>query len=359
MNKRLLALILLIVIAMPFSLAKTLSNARISDCLMNISDSTLALAEKISDSKSIKTSANIFAPPEDFLYANKRRYTISGETPRLETDIQTIPSLIVGGAYSATLIGMHINQRNAWWSDKRTAFHFQEDWSFALQVDKCGHFYGAYMVSYFMSEGLMESGFSWESATNYGSALGLIYQTWVEIEDGYGAEWGFSPSDWYADFAGALYFLGQHNIPVLQNFTPKFSYIPAKWLNEPVMNRAKTIFDDYNSSSFWLSANVYNLLPQDFKKYWLPWLNVAVGYRVSGIDAAQSDKATTTTARWYLIGLDYNLVELLPEGKGFWNWARQTLNYVKFPAPAVEISNGHAQFRLMYPIKISIGSVRF
>ncbi len=99
-----------------------------------------------------------------------------------------------------------------------------------------------------------------------------------------------------------------------------------------------------------IPLNINNLLPADFKKYWLPWLNIAIGY---GADSdLKSDPLATPdqqTVRRYYIGLDYNLVKLLPEGGSFWNWFRQTLNYIKFPSPAIEFSRGVTRFYLMYP----------
>ncbi|MDR3628245.1 MAG: hypothetical protein P4L45_15485, partial [Ignavibacteriaceae bacterium] len=61
--------------------------------------------------------------------------------------------------------------------------------------------------------------------------------------------------------------------------------------------------------------------------------------------------------RRYVIGLDYNLVRLLPDGGWFWNWFRQTLDYIKFPAPALEFSPGGTKFKLLYPFKISLGNI--
>ena len=73
-------------------------------------------------------------------------------------------------------------------------------------------------------EVLVASGFGWNAANNWGAALGTAYSTYVEILDGFGESWGFSPSDWYADIAGCLFFAAQNFFPSLQNFTPKFQH---------------------------------------------------------------------------------------------------------------------------------------
>lgn len=302
-----------------------------------------------------------YVPLSEFTYAGERRYTIDGSLPTLKTHIKPLNVSIFGGIFLGTIIGLHLHQANAWWSSDRGHFHFQEDWVSALQVDKAGHAFGGYLASYAMSEGLMASGVSWDAANVWGSVFGLAYQTYVETEDGFAKNWGFSPSDWYFDAIGPIFFLAQHNVPALQNITPKWQYIPTQWTNRPDIRRPKTFIDDYNSSTFWWSVNVYHILPDKYKKYWLPWLNIAVGYGADAIDANINPNGPPDqlSARRYVIGLDYNLVKLLPTGGNFWNWLRQTLNFVKLPAPTLEFKNGDTRFYLLYPFRLSTGNIKF
>jgi len=304
---------------------------------------------------------SIFIPLSQFTYAGLRRYTIDGSLPFRKTHIKPAETAVVGGIFAATVVALHINQANAWWKGQRRSFHFVEDWQSALQVDKCGHAFGSYMMSYGTSEALMTSGFSWDDATLYGSIIGLCYQTYVESEDGFATDWGFSPSDWYADAMGAIFFLAQHHVPFLQNITPKWQFAPSEWTGKPVINRPRTFIDDYNSSTFWYSFNVYNVLPDDAKKYWLPWLNVAVGYGGDAIDAITDpgQPPDQLGKRRYIVGLDLNLVTLLPDGPPFWNWFRQSLNYIKMPMPSIEFSNSGTKFYMFYPFRINLGGFKF
>ncbi len=304
---------------------------------------------------------NEFIPLSQFTYAGQRRYTMDGSLPRLDTKINPLNTSIVGGIYLGAIIWLHIHQQNAWWSGQRGKFHFEEDWVSALQVDKAGHAYGGYITSYVMSEGLMASGFSWNEATILGSAFGFAYQTYVETEDGFARDWGFSPSDWYFDALGPIFFLSQHYVPALQNITPKWQYVPSEWTDEPVINRPRTFIDDYNSSTFWWSLDVYHILPDNLKKYWLPWLNVAVGYGADAIDAKINPNGPPDqlSQRRYIIGLDYNLVKLLPDGGWFWNWLRQSLNFLKLPSPAIEFTQSGTKFKLLYPFRIKFGDLKF
>lgn len=295
-------------------------------------------------------AALLTTPLEEFTYAGAQRYTMDGSLPPLETTIRPVSAAIVGGVYIGGVIALHINQSNAWWADQRGAFHVQDDWEYALQVDKAGHFFGGYMCSYVMSEGLMTAGLSWDAATVWGGITGLMYQTYVEVEDGYARDWGFSPSDMVSNTIGASFFVAQHYVPFLQNFTPKWQYVPSSVLDANTISHAVTFIDDYNGSTFWLSANVHNLLPEQAAHYWPRWLNVAFGYNVLGVGLPREDQRE----RRYVIGLDYNLVEILPDGPPLWNWFRQGLNHIKLPAPAIVI--GHTtSFRLFYPFTISTG----
>ena len=308
------------------------------------------------------TKPSLYLSAEKFTYAGERRYTLDGLLPNTETEIRPASAAILGGIYLGTLTWLHFHQANAWWSKDRGNFHFEEDWVYALQVDKAGHFYGGYLISYLLSEGLIASGFSWDDGTVWGTALGIAYQTYVETEDGFAKDWGFSPSDWYADAAGSLFFLAQHYVPALQNITPKWQYIPSEWTGKPTLSsRPRTFIDDYNSSTFWWSVNVYNILPDQMKKYWVPWLDISFGYGADAIDAASTANGPPDqlATRRYMIGLDYNLVKLLPEGGWFWNWFRQSLNYIKFPSPAIEFKNNVTRFYLMYPFRISVGDIKF
>jgi hypothetical protein len=316
--------------------------------LIELSDSTVTASSVEDTSKYLDASK--------FTYAGQRLYVMNGELPLKETQIRPITASIIGSIYVASIIGLHIHQRNAWWSGQRGNFHFEEDWISALQVDKCGHSYGGYLMAYYTEQSLMASGVNWDDAYLYGAIGGALYQTYVESEDGFSKAWGFSPTDFYFDVIGPIYFLAQHYVPALQNITPKWQYVPTQWSGRPQINRPSTPIDDYNASTFWYSIKVYNFLPDDCKKYWPKWLNIAIGYGADA-DVVSTDPnipPDELNNRRYTIGLDYDLVDLLPDGGWFWNWLRQDLNFIKFPSPAVEFSKSGTKFYIAYPFQIKI-----
>jgi hypothetical protein len=320
------------------------------------SDSTSNAVYKDQNDSSCK-----YVPLSEFTYAGQERFTLDGSHPLAVTKIKPENLVILSSVYAGAFVFLDIYQRHAWWSNQRGGFHFEEDWVSALQSDKAGHAFGGYIASYLMSEGLMSSGFSWNEATLLGSVFGCVYQTYVEMNDGFAKQWGFSPSDWYFDAIGPIFFLAQHHVAALQNITPKWQYVPSKWMNEPQITRPSTFIDDYNSSTFWWSVNVYNVLPKKLKKFWLPWLNIAFGYGADAVDAEKdpNQPPDQLSQRRYVIALDYNLVRLLPNGGHFWNWFRQSLDFIKFPSPALEFSNGVTRFELLYPFKLHFGDLKF
>jgi hypothetical protein len=292
----------------------------------------------------------------EFQYAGTPRVTMDGTMPLRYTKIKPVPTAIASSLFVGTMVALHYNEKNAWWSGQRRSFHFEEDYGSALQVDKFGHAFGGYIMSYGFSEVLLESGFNVDDATVYGSALGLLYQTYVETEDGFATDWGFSPSDWYFDAIGATYFLAQHYMPVLQNFVLKWEYIPTEWSGKPNMNnRPRTFIDDYNSSTFWISANMHNILPGEFGEKWPEWLNVAVGYGADGIGVKLDPNGPPDqlTQRRFLVSLDPRLDKLMPEWGSLWNWWRQTFRHLKIPSPTLEFSQGKTKFYLFYPFRMS------
>lgn len=322
-----------------------------------------------SDSSEVHQSTNsytVFDSAQEYLplglykYGDDQRYTITGEAPRLTTKIRTTTALTIGGVTLASIIALHINQQNAWWKNQRGGFHFSEDWVNALQVDKCGHSFGGYLMAYGMDEAIKASGVDYKTSAILGSALAVAYQSYVEIEDGFATDWGFSPSDFYFDFLGSTFYLAQQYVPALQNITPKWQYVPSEWTGKPIINRPRTFIDDYNSSTFWYSLNVYNILPQDLKKYWVPWINVAFGYGADAIDAPLDPNGSPDqlSKRRYVVSLDYNLVKILPDGGSFWNWFRQSLNYIKFPSPAIEFSPAGTRFYILYPFQMNLGGLK-
>jgi len=329
-----------------------------SDTTKNTNDSSLLLSDSLNNQK----DTSKYIPKNEFIYADDSKYTLTGELPLKETNIKLLPTAIVGTTTLGIFIIQHELQQNTIWKEVGK-FHFAEDIQYALWADKFGHFYGGYFIGYLFNEALLTCGFSDDLSTILGGVLSLSYQTYVEMLDGMSVNWGFSPSDFYADLIGSAYYVAQKYVPVLQNFTPKFSYVNPKWLGEKDRNPHESFIDNYSAQNFWMSINIRNLIGGSTKRYLPDWLQLSVGYAAYSLCSPGSGlcdpKVSTPISNdvWgnprIIVALDYDLVKLLPDGPPIWNWFKQSLNYIKFPAPALEFRyKGRTRFYLLYPFSI-------
>ena len=238
----------------------------------------------------------------------------------------------VGAIILGAGINIHLYQQKAWWSSKKTSFHFQNDWSYALWIDKIGHFYGAYLMQHGISAGLEAANIDAEMNTIYGSIGSLAFQTFIEVEDGFGPQWGFSPGDFYFDVLGAAYPVVQFYYPYLKNFQIRFSYIPKDLhKTNPNSGQQHIVIDDYAGQKFWISCRMKNILPNSVSKYWPGFLMLSGGMGVRDLDGLGGGRR-----EWY-IGLDFDAEEIPLYGK-FWQFIKNTLNYFHFPLPGFRFS---------------------
>lgn len=300
-------------------------------------------------------------PWHEFTWAGHQRYTIDGQPPLRESRINPYTLSAAGSIYVGIMVGLHLYQKATIWNE-RAEFRVIEDGSYARGVDKLGHIYGAYVMSYYSGELLQGAGVDHRHAMLYGALMGIVYQSYVEFEDGVGKDWGFSPSDFAFDIIGASYFLLQQSVPFLQYVSPKWSYVPAHWYGEAERAEGRTFIDDYSSSTFFLSAKLRPLLPEPVQHVIPPWLALGIGYGVRGLGGNNGN-----SDRRIALSLDVDLVELLPNfepllGKpvgSVLNWLAQSFNYFKLPTPTLEWSERHPpRLYLLYPFKIQLGGAR-
>lgn len=250
---------------------------------------------------------------------------------------------IISGITLGSVALLHYYQMNAWWKDQRRSFHFQNDWEYALWIDKLGHFWGAYAIQHLFSSSLNWANIDYTKSIWYGSILATLYQFYVEFEDGFAGDWGFSPGDALFDFLGATYPLAQYYFPTLKNFNLKYSYYPSKQFREGIRTgkNMKTIIDDYEGQSFYLSVRVNNLLPEKLEKFWPDFLCLAIGYNMrnwNGYGVADKN---------FYLALDYD-TEQIPIYGDFAQFIKNTLNLIHFPAPGIKYSNKKFYLTIAY-----------
>ncbi len=319
------------------------------------------------------------------LFPNEKNYTGFGMTPQILTENyigrdsndalphpvnnsslqdSISPSRTIAATLSlaSAITLLHIYQYNAWWKNQRVRFHVIEDASYQADFDKAGHTFGAYYSSHFFDEAYTWAGMDSAQATLFGALSGAIWEFYVEIEDGFARDWGFSRGDAKADLAGATFYLLRNRIPFLRNFNYKWFYVPTDKLlkNQPdIPGQTVNAIEDYGGQSYYLTMDIHGMLPEAAKPYWPKWLNLALGvggYNINTVntDYRLGDAFIYRKKAWY-ISLDYDMEKLIPESSiGIINFLRRGLNYWHFPAPAYRFYS-KPRFFILFPFQMSIG----
>ena len=243
---------------------------------------------------------------------------------------------LVSGTLATSMVVIHFYQQSGWWKDNRTPFHFQEDLVYGLTVDKIGHFYGAYLLEFFIGRSVEWSNVPEETALWIGSGGALLFQTYVEIEDGF-STWGFDRVDFASDLGGAAWPIARYYVPYLRHFDLKVSYHSSDLLGNQggvgFKGQKHLIIDDYEGQTFWLSFAIHDLVPERVRKYWPDFLCLALGYGAREV-------AGPDPHRVYFVGLDLDMTRIIPRDTGFLRALGELLNFVHMPLPAVQFSPG-------------------
>jgi Predicted periplasmic lipoprotein (DUF2279) len=262
---------------------------------------------------------------------------------------------LVTGAHAALWTGSYIALDKTWYANyPRSSFHFFNDNSEWNQMDKLGHVWTAYNVGRVSSEMWEWTGLPRKKAVIYGGISAIAYQSIIEIQDGFSAEWGFSWGDMTANVIGAAAFVSQQLGWKDQRIQIKMSYWPYSY-PAGLTNRRNQLFGkslaertlkDYNSQTYWISANLHSFFP----KTNLPaWLNISLGYSADGmlggtenkwIDKQGNafDRTDIPRVRRFLLSPDIDLSKIKTRSK-FLKTIFFTLNILKIPAPAIELDS--------------------
>jgi uncharacterized protein YfiM (DUF2279 family) len=213
------------------------------------------------------------------------------------------------------------------WYKKSVPFHTFNDNREWLQMDKIGHSATAYAMSRGGYELFRWSGVDERASIITGGLLALLFQSTIEVYDGYSEGWGFSKGDMLANVAGTALFVGQQYGFGEQKVSIRYGwrksiYAPFRpnLLGE---NTGVQLLKDYNAQQYWLSVNLASVLPvgPDFPR----WLNLAVGYSGSGMTGGHENPPMTNADgrpitfpryRQFFLSPDLDLSRLpgLPEG---------------------------------------------
>lgn len=241
--------------------------------------------------------------------------------------------------------GAFIGLNQLWYADyPRSNFHLINDNSQWMQMDKVGHLYSSYHIGRLGAETLNWGGANQNKQLIYGSSLGFVFLTAVEVLDGFSEEWGASMGDVAANASGTALFVSQELIWKEQRIIPKFSFHTTQYPNyRPDLlgsSIQEQMLKDYNGQTYWFSVNLHSFA----KKSKIPkWLNVALGYGAEGMIGENGEQNALIFPikqekhRQFYLSLDLNLTKINTKSH-FLKTIFSVLNTVKIPAPTLEYS---------------------
>lgn len=253
-------------------------------------------------------------------------------------------TVVISEAALASGILVGLNQ--LWYADyPKSDFHFINDNSEWLQMDKLGHSFSSYHLGRFGAEMLQWSGASKKNQLIYGAGVGFAFLTAVEVMDGYSSEWGASSGDIIANASGTALYVSQELIWKEQRITPKFSFHTTHYATQrpEVLGSSLTeqILKDYNGQTYWLSVNLYSFV----KSSKIPkWLNLALGYGAEGMLTGNRENnglfltQNPQRLRQFYLSFDVDLTKINTKSH-FLKTVFSVLNTVKIPAPTIEMAH--------------------
>ncbi len=252
--------------------------------------------------------------------------------------------------------GILVGLNQFWYADyPQSNFHTINDNADWLQMDKAGHVFSSYQIGNFGKKALQWSGVSRKSQLLYGSTLGFVFLSAVEVMDGYSSNWGASLGDVAANASGTALYVSQELLWKEQRIVPKFSFHTTPYASARPNVLGSTlneqIIKDYNGQTYWLSINVHSF----FKQSKIPtWLNVAFGYGAEGMITG-NDKLVNTIflpekerTRQFFLSFDADLTKIKTKSP-LLKTVFSLFNIIKIPAPAFEIrAQGQSKLHFLY-----------
>jgi len=271
-------------------------------------------------------------------------YSQISEQDSTEHKIKPVRLAIIGGSIAASYTAIYlIYLKEGWWAEA-TPFSFKNDFEYASNLDKFGHFYTGVIFSELFTMSYDWVGMSPFASTLWaGITLGFT-QILIEFKDGF-SPYGYSVWDAVAGTLGGFYAMGKRFIPAMQYIDYKFVY----WRNNrdywkiggedkggSLTGGDGVWVDDYygGNQTHWLSFKIGKMLPASARDYYPEWLAFAFGW---GITNEHFTKKFGASRYEFYFSPDYDLEAIFRPQK---TWSKNLVtvfNHVKFPAPAVRI----------------------
>lgn len=309
-----------------------------------ISDSTNIFSDSIQKSNTVSIDSSALpGKVNEYPYSRKKVTTMA---------IANV------GIYAASMTGLYA----AWYKNyPQGKFHVFNDFDEWKQVDKVGHVYSAYSMGRYSMELWRHTGIDRKKRIWIGGISGAVYQTVIEVLDGFSTEWGWSWGDIGANMLGSATLVAQELAWDEQRIQIKTSFHRKNYKDPALNQRSNMLFGkssperflkDYNGQTYWLSTSIRSFFP---KSRWPSWLQVSVGYGAEGMFGARENIGKDENGninfsrpdiqryrQWYL-SPDIDLTKIKTKKK-LVKYALFVLNSLKFPAPGIEYSGNKFRF---------------
>jgi len=252
---------------------------------------------------------------------------------------------------SAIYLGSIYGLSKSWYKNPLTKFTVKDDTYEWLQMDKMGHVYTSFQIARHTAAIYQKTGISKKQMLIYGAISGIIFQTPIEILDGFSPDYGFSPGDMIANITGSALFFGQIALWDEIRIQPKFSfhYTPLASVRPQLLgsNYSERWLKDYNGQTYWYSAS-----PKSFFKNapWPSWLCFSAGYGIQNMVSSEKYKSVErgyVPYRQFYLSIDVDLTKIKSKSK-FVRTVCFMANSIKIPAPALQISRKGLDFKPLY-----------
>lgn len=254
---------------------------------------------------------------------------------------------VVAGTEAVLYSGSLIVLSKLWYAGyPHSSFHFFNDDAEWMLMDKAGHTVTSYIIGRTGINLFKWSGVERKKAIWYGGALGPLYQSTIELLDGFSSEWGFSFGDFSANMLGSAFVIAQELAWDDQRISLKYSFHQstyAKYRPEVLgSNMLEQMVKDYNGQTYWASANIYSFLNK--KSNFPTWLNIALGYGAEGMTGGsfnppfdKQGNALPEFSRYnkFYLSFDVDLTRIKTKSH-FLKAVFNTIGFIKIPAPALQ-----------------------
>ncbi|MEM7105618.1 MAG: DUF2279 domain-containing protein [Bacteroidota bacterium] len=285
------------------------------------------------------------------------------------------------GSAAAGYTGVVIGLNELWYAQfDRRNFHFFNDGAEWKDMDKMGHLFTAYFQSKWAMHAYRWAGLNRRASVWAGVAAGTLFQSTLEVMDGFSSEWGFSFYDVAFNTAGVTLMASQEWLWQEQRIILKMSAHRPNYSTSPLVaynseatttldaraaelygtNFAEVAIKDYNGLTVWASANISSFIRK--KDTWVPdWLNIAIGYGAENLyggfsNAWDDDDGNIFIARTsqypryrqYYLGFDVDFTRIKTRHRSL-KFLFTLLNVVKVPSPTLEVNTlGKVKFHPLY-----------